>query len=129
TAAKDSIASAAVGTADVGHEGTYVDYADDWGAFKSALINKNIDGMKMYMQSDIDAQNILDMMSPEAILDMENTQYDQLKVSDYNGKAVKEWDFQESGVDEEGNEVGSGLFFYMEEQKEGLKMIGLLAAG
>ena len=128
-AAKDSVASAAVSSADVGHEGTYVDYSDDWMAFKSAVINKNIDGMKKYMESDIDAQNILDMMNAKAIEDMENTSYDQLKVSDYNGKAVKEWDFQESGVDEEGNEVGSGLFFYMEEQKEGLKMIGLLAAG
>jgi hypothetical protein len=126
---KDSTASAAVTTTDVGHEGTYVDYSDDWGAFKSAMINKNIDGMKMYMQSDIDAQNILDMLSPEAITDMENTKYDQLKVSDYNGKAVKEWSFEESGVDEEGNEVGSGLFFYMEEQKEGLRLIGMLAAG
>jgi hypothetical protein len=129
TTNKDSVASAAATTTDVGHEGTYVDYSDDWMAFKSAVINKNIDGMKMYMQSDIDPQNILDMMDAEAIADMENTSYQQLKVSDYNGKAVKEWDYQVSGVDEEGNEVGSGLFFYMEEQKEGLKMIGILAAG
>ena len=129
-AAKDSTAiAAAASPADVGHEGTYVDYSDDWGAFKSALINKNLDGMKMYMQNDIDPQNLLDMMSPEAITDMENTKYDQLKDSDYNGKKVKEWSFEESGVDEDGNEVGSGLFYYFEEQKDGLRLIGLLAAG
>lgn len=127
--AQDSTAAAAATTVDVGHEGTYVDYSDDWGAFKSAIINKNLDGMKMYMQADIDAQNLLDMMSPEALTDMEDTKYDQLKNSDYNGKKVKEWDFQESGVDEDGNEVGSGLFYYFEEQKEGLRLIGILAAG
>jgi hypothetical protein len=122
-------AAAATSEADLGHEGTYVDYSDDWGAFKSAIINKNLDGMKMYMENDLDPQNLLDMMAPEALTDMENTSYKQLKDSDYNGKKVKEWDFQESGVDEDGNEVGTGLFYYLEEQKEGLRLIGILAAG
>lgn len=128
-AAKDSTAVAAASPADLGHEGTYVDYSDDWGAFKSAIINKNLDGMKMYIQGDIDPQNLLDMLSPESLSDMENTKYAQLKDSDYNGKKVKEWSYEESGVDEDGNEVGSGLFYYLEEQKEGLRLIGILAAG
>ncbi len=128
-AAKDSTAVAAASPADVGHEGTYVDFADDWGAFRSAVVNKSVEGMAMYVIADIDPQNLLDMMGPEAITDMQNTEYKQLKDSDYNGKKVKEWDFQESGVDEDGNEVGSGLFYYFEEQKEGLRLIGILAAG
>jgi hypothetical protein len=128
-ATNDATAAAAASPADLGHEGTYVDYSDDWGAFKSAIVNKNLDGMKMYIQGDIDPQNLLDMLSPESLTDMENTKYDQLKNSDYNGKKVKEWSFEESGVDDEGNEVGSGLFYYLEEQKEGLRLIGILAAG
>ena len=35
------------GNSDLGHEGTYVDYSDDWGAFKSAVANKNLDGMAL----------------------------------------------------------------------------------
>lgn len=121
--------AAAAGAADLGHEGTYVDYSDDWGAFKSAVINKNIDGMKMYIKGDTDPQNLLDMMDADAVADMENTTYKQLKDTDYNGIKVKEWSYEVSGVDEEGNEVGSGLFYYFEEQKEGLRLIGILAAG
>jgi hypothetical protein len=115
---------------EVGHEGTEVIYSDDWGAFKSAVMNRSTEGMEYYMKLEgTDAQNLLDMMDETVVNAMFETEYSKLKDSDYNGNKVKEWDYQETGVDDEGNEVGMGLFFYFQEQKEGLRLIGFLAAG
>ncbi|MCB9232071.1 MAG: hypothetical protein H6581_10430 [Bacteroidia bacterium] len=105
-------------------------YINDWSDFKTAYERKDVKGLQALISGDeIDAQNLLDMSSPEVVVAMGGTDYDLLKDSDYNGIRVKEFGYEETGYDDEGNEMGMALFFYFEEQEQGLRLIGYLAAG
>ena len=115
---------------DLGHEGTEVIYSDDWGAFKSAVANESAEGMKYYMKLDDETADLLIGMITTEIADaMSKIPYDQLKDTKWEEKDVKEYVYMESGVDEEGNDTGMALYFYFQEQEEGLRLIGYMAAG
>jgi hypothetical protein len=117
-------------TSSSGHDGDYVDYAGEWAAFQSAMAKKDLDHINAFIQVEsLTAQNLMDMCPPEFYPDLARTAYADLKETDYDGIGVKEYSYQETGVDEEGNEVGMGLFFYFQEKEEGLRLVGFLAAG
>lgn len=109
---------------------TKVSYEADWNAFKIAVADHDVERMNAFMKIEgVDGQHILEMMPPEAHAAMEKTTYSELKDEEWEGKKVKEFLYEESSMDEDGNEMGMALFYYFEEQAEGLRMVGYLAAG
>ena len=110
-----------------------VDYAAEWEAFKTAIEagdNATIEGfIAEDATPDATADNVMGFATPEVQAAMKEYPYEKLGDVEFMERQAKEFTYQESSVDEEGNTWESAIFFYFQEQEEGLKLIGILAAG
>ena len=106
-------------------------YDLDWNTFKEAVFNKDVIGMSSYAGSDeIDSEELLMFLSDEPYLDiLENTTYEDLKVVEQDGEAMLEFSASETGVDEDGNEVGSAVMLYFSQGDPSLVLEYYLVAG
>ena len=106
-------------------------YASDWGLFRGAVSENNLEDFKLFMGADIsDPESLLMSLQEEWVLTkLVETPYEDLTVSDYNGTPVKEFSASVEGSDDEGNIYESGIYLYFEEGPEGLKLVNVLMAG
>lgn len=105
-------------------------YAEDWGKFRAALSDRDKATVNGLMEIEgVTADDLLILVNEEVTDVMFNTSYDRLTEADWEGTKAKEFAYEETSLDEEGNEMGMALFFYFEERAEGLMLIGFLAAG
>ena len=103
----------------------------DWRNFKIAVLEKDEPAVISFLKTEeIDAPSLIQMMNEDWIKSkLEITNYSDLTISEYNDVAVKEFRVDEEYTDEDGNTYESAAFFYFEEQKVGLRLIGVLMAG
>lgn len=106
-------------------------YASDWGLFRGAVSDNNLEDFKLFMGADIsDPESLLMSLQEEWVLTkLVETPYENLTVSDYNGTPVKEFSASVEGSDDEGNIYESGIYLYFEESPDGLKLVNVLMAG
>ncbi len=106
-------------------------YASDWGLFRGAVSDNNLEDFKFFMGADIsDPESLLMSLQEEWVLTkLVETPYEDLTDSDYNGTPVKEFVADVEGSDEEGNIYESAIFLYFEESPDGLKLVNVLMAG
>ena len=117
-------------TANVQPKVAAVDYAKDWEDFKAAVIKKDLKGVEKFFKNDeLSAQGLVDLVFPDVEAALKKTTYSDLKDGDYDGTPVIQFIYEESGMDEEGNEMGMAIYFYFTKPAEGLRMIAYSAAG
>lgn len=106
-------------------------YASDWGLFRGAVSENNLEDFKFFMGADIsDPESLLMSLQEEWVLTkLVETPYEDLTVSDYNGTPVKQFSASIEGSDDEGNIYESGIYLYFEEGPDGLKLVNVLMAG
>jgi hypothetical protein len=106
-------------------------YDLDWEAFKEAVVNKDIQGMSAFAGSDeIDSEELLMLLSAEPYLEaIKNATYEDLKTVDQDGEILLEFSAEESGVDEDGNELESAVMLYFSQGDPSLVLEYYLAAG
>lgn len=106
-------------------------YASDWGLFRGAVTENNLEDFKLFMGADIsDPESLLMSLQEDWVFTkLVATPYEDLTVSDYNGTPVKEFAASVEGSDEEGNIYESGIYLYFEEAADGLKLVNVLMAG
>lgn len=102
-----------------------------WRNFKIAILDKDEPAIGSYIQSEsITSEDLLLTFSDEFYAQkLEETTYDQLTATEWEGKAVKEFRAEQSYTDEDGNTYESAIFLYFEEQESSLKLVGVLMAG
>lgn len=107
-------------------------YASDWSLFRSAVSDNSWEDFKGFIGPDVsDPEGLLTMLQEDWVMSkMNETPYEDLKDSDYNGTPVKEFVAEVEGSDDEGNTYESAVFLYFEEAADGgLKLVNVLMAG
>ncbi|MFT4600129.1 MAG: hypothetical protein ACI857_000299 [Arenicella sp.] len=102
-----------------------------WNMFKEYVLTKNVKEIEGLFAEDaeLDAENVIELCSQEWCWQvMQETDYEDFVDSDYDGTPVKEFSVEET-FETDGEEYGSATFLYFEERTDGLKLIGILAAG
>ena len=106
------------------------DYEAEFGAFVTAIEKKDKETLEMMNKSETDNDMLLMYFEdPEFMKQLKNADYSKMPVTDYNNLVVLEFSASVSGSDDEGNEYESGISLYFEEAGNGLKLVGVVAAG
>lgn len=106
-------------------------YASEWGDFRIAVTDNNLDAFKSFLGPDVsDPEGLLMSLREDWVLNtLVETPYEDLTDSDYNGTPVKQFSATVEGSDDEGNIYESGIYLYFEEAPSGLKLVNVLMAG
>lgn len=105
-------------------------YDKDWEMIKEALIAKDAEKLQDWISGDLKAEHVIDVLFGEDIINaIKKTKYEDLKTEDYGGESYLAFVYEESDIDEEGNEVGMAIFIYLEQGDPSLKIKQYLAAG
>lgn len=106
-------------------------YDLDWDVFKEAVLNNDIQGVSAFAGSDeVDAETLIMLLSDDFYKEkLKNTSYEDLNTVDQDGEMMLEFSASETGVDEDGNEVGSAVMIYFSQGDPSLVLEYYLAAG
>lgn len=106
-------------------------YDKDWEIIKSAILNKDAAKIQDWIVGDkVNSEDIIMLFSEKQVLDhLKNTSYKDLVPSEQEGEVMLEYAYQETAIDEDGNEVGMAIFIYLEQGDPNLGIRLLLAAG
>lgn len=108
-------------------------YDQDWDIIKEAILNKDVAAVKDWTgENDVDVQLLIDMLhaDPEMIDILKGLTYDDMEtVEGADGAVELEMAISVTGVNDEGHEVGSGIFLYFEQGDPSLTLLRYLAAG
>lgn len=111
-------------------QGRYA-YDQDWEMIKEALISQDANKIKDWIHEDkVKADDLTWMFSdPNLIKAMKATKYKDLKTEEQNGEMVLTFYYEETGTDDEGNEVGMSISLYLHQGDPNLKIWYVIAAG
>lgn len=110
------------------------DYAADWKILQTAFSKKDKATVLSFVpENDGDTKAAIDLsfdyaFDDEFIAKIFATDYSQLKTSEISGKDLLEFGVFYSSI-EDGVEYESGIYIYLMETPEGLKLVNFLAAG
>jgi hypothetical protein len=106
-------------------------YAKDWEKFKTAVANNDMKGVSAFASSDeVDAETLLMVLSVEPYISaLAGTKFEDMKVNNLDEGRAFEFYAEETGVDDEGNEVGSSVTIYFTLGDNGLELDYFIAAG
>ena len=90
------------------------DYSQDWRKFKTAVQNKNIQGISLFASSDnIDSEHLLQSMTEDYILKkLDSTTFNDLTTETQGEYTFLVFSAEITKVDEEGNEYESKISLY-----------------
>ena len=81
-------------------------------------------------EDKVKADDLTWMISdPNLIKALKATKYEDLKSEEQNGEQVLTFYYEETGTDDEGNEVGMSISIYLHQGDPNLKIWYVLAAG
>ncbi|MBI3134131.1 MAG: hypothetical protein HYZ14_05585 [Bacteroidetes bacterium] len=106
-------------------------YEQGWINFKIAIEDKDGPAVASFIATEsIDVEGLLDIFSDETYAQkLQNTAYDQLTDTVWEGIAVKEFRADIDYTDEDGNSYESAVFLYFEERETRLRLINVMMAG
>lgn len=106
-------------------------YDQDWESIKEALISKDAAKIQDWIHEDkVKADDLTWMISdPNLVKALKATKYEDLKSEEQNGEQVLTFYYEETGTDDEGNEVGMSISIYLHQGDPNLKIWYVLAAG
>jgi hypothetical protein len=106
-------------------------YDEDWEAFKTAIINKDVKAVQAFAGSDsVDAVPIIEAFSdPDFLAILKKRTYDDLEAETDGDEVLLVFSAVFEGDDGEGNIFASGLYLYFSQGHSGLVLENFLAAG
>ena len=106
-------------------------YDEDWEAFKTAVINKDVKAVQAFAGSDnVDALPIIEAFSdPDFLVILKKSTYDDLLANTDGYEVLLVFSAEFESDDEEGNIFESGLYLYFSQGEMGLALENFLAAG
>lgn len=105
-------------------------YDKDWEIIKTAIIKKDIEGIKDWLNPEVDAENFIETCQSDFFLKaIKKAKYEDLKVVEKDGETFLVFSASETGVAEDGQEIGSAIEINMLQGEPSLKIESMNAAG
>ncbi|MFT5859379.1 MAG: hypothetical protein ACI865_001480 [Flavobacteriaceae bacterium] len=106
------------------------EYEKGWEAFKMAVTNGDNAGISSMTRSkDVDVGMLMLVLSPKMLDQLKATSFRDLIATDANGTDQLEFHAEETGIDEDGNEIGSAIMIYFSKGDNKLVLDDFIAAG
>lgn len=107
-------------------------YDKEWDLLKEALLNKDKEGIAAFVKNtdEVDIDMLLMVMDNEPFMNqLKTTTFADLQVEDTDKGVQLSFHAEETGMDDEGNEVGSAITIYFIQGEPSLELVHFIAAG
>ena len=106
-------------------------YDQDWEAIKTAILNKDLKGVAAFSGSDaVDAEMLIMFFEESKLAEqLKASTYDDLTVDTQGEEVTLQFTAHETGVNDEGHEVGSAITIVLIQGEPNLEIVNVLAAG